>query len=229
MPRLSDRTALFALGLLGAISYYGLKAAARRTVVVLMPSSSSVVVGGRRYQAFVDGMVQACQDKDCMLHYICIPDLYHRYDAMLRALQAPELQGCPVICRIVDTRMLSVLERSGSKFVAVMSPRWVANSPAHIASIRPWDMQDLPEETAVITTHDEWIQGAYIADAPSLLDVATELSSKASNLIIAADPEELVTTNRSIGMLSHLYKSVRLLEGPTYSDGYEAILRALGS
>lgn len=36
---LNDKSAVFALGLLGAIGYYGLKAMSRKTVVVVLPSS----------------------------------------------------------------------------------------------------------------------------------------------------------------------------------------------
>lgn len=226
MPLLTDKNAIFALGLLGAVGYYGLKAALRKTVVVLMPHS--VHSSTDRYQSFINGMTEACRHTNCMLHYLCIPDLYHRYDALLSALTSSQLKGCPVVCRVLDEHMLAVLEQSGSRFVAVMSPAWVSKSVAHVASIRPWDMSDLPADHVVITSHDEWIPGASIARPETLMHVAVALSKQqqARHLLIA-DYQSLVLSNRSAGKLVHMFKSVKLLEGPSFSDGYEAITKAV--
>jgi hypothetical protein len=115
---LTDKSAVFALGMLGAIGYYGLKAMSRKTVVVVLP----LLADDDDDEPFIAGLVQACKGSGCMMHYIYVPDLYHRYDALLSALSARHLQGCPVVCRVLDGRMLAALERSGSRFVAVLSP-----------------------------------------------------------------------------------------------------------
>ncbi|KAF6252708.1 hypothetical protein COO60DRAFT_1643837 [Scenedesmus sp. NREL 46B-D3] len=215
---LSDKSALFALGFLGALGYYGLRAAARQTVVVIMPHDAA---------PFMAGMLQACRDANCMLHYIHVPDLYHRYDALAQALEATkndeQLRGCPVVCKVLDEHMLGALELSGSRFVALMSPAWVGRSAMHIASLRTLDPSMLPPDTALVASASEWVPGAFVTDAARFIDDAVGLSKHARNLIVA-DWHGLVEPNaHAAAKLGHLYKSVRVLPALSYEDGYQAI------
>lgn len=222
---LNDKSAVFALGLLGAFGYYGLKAMSRKTVVVVLPSSPPEEAAGDYYREFIAGLVQACKDSGCMLHYIYVPDLYHRYDALLSALSARHLQGCPVVCRVLDSRMLAALERSGSRFVAVLSPSWVSRSPAHIASIRPLPVAVAADDVVVLTTVDEWFPGADASSDSDVLATAVSLRRRSSVLIITAALAARVGGKQQLGMLTHMFKSVRILKGLSLSDGYEAIVR----
>jgi hypothetical protein len=232
---LNDKSAVFALGLLGAIGYYGLKAMSRKTVVVVLPSSPPEEAGDyNTSRQFIAGLVQACKDSGCMLLYIYVPDLYHRYDALLSALSARHLQGSPVVCRVLDSRMLAALERSGSRFVAVLSPSWVSRSPVHIASIRPMPaavVEAADDDAVVITTTDEWFPGAHrVTASDDVLAAAVSLRSGSNNskhqqhMIITAAVARWL--GKQLGMLTHMFKSVRILEGLSFSDGYEAIVRA---
>lgn len=223
MPLLTDRSAMFALGLLGVLGYYAAKAAGRRTVAVVLPQAADA-----RYRTFLQGVARACGDHGCMLHYVCVPDLYHRYDAMQRALASAGPPGSPVVCRIPDQRTLAAIEQSGRKFVAIMSPKWVAKSPAHIASLMPWEPSELPASTVVITSPGEWIPGALVADASSFMEVAASASRQARNLLVA-DHEAILAPNRAAAALGHLFSSVRTLRGPTLAEGYEAVRLALAS
>jgi hypothetical protein len=226
MPLLNDKSAVFAMGLIGAICYYGLKAAARRTVVVILPHDARACSG--IFADFVQGAMRACLDRSCMLHYVCINDAIQQYDGLLAALRSPDVQGSPVICRVLDRRMLSVLENSGSKFVAIMSPRWVVSSTSHIASLRPWDADELPTDTALITSKDTWVPGSHVSQASTLIDDATSLlaTRPMAKKLLVTDPG-LLKSNPFATKLLHLYNSVKVLEGPTYADGYAAVAKAL--
>ncbi|WIA10807.1 hypothetical protein OEZ85_010975 [Tetradesmus obliquus] len=151
---------------------------------------------------------------------------YHRYDALLRALSARHLQGRPVVCRVLDGRMLAALERSGSRVVSVLSPSWVSSIVA--ASIRPLPADDA---AVVITSADEWFPGAHHVDPESddVLATAASLSRRSSSsskhVIITAALAARIG-QQQLGMLAHMFESVRIFEGLSFSDGYEAIVRA---
>ncbi|WIA10803.1 hypothetical protein OEZ85_011087 [Tetradesmus obliquus] len=148
-------------------------------------------------------------------------DSYHRYDALLSALSARHLQGCPVVCRVLDGHMLAALERSGSRVVSVLSPSWVTAHSSIVASIRPLPAAD---DVVVITSADEWFPGAHHVDPESddVLATAASLSRRSKHVIITA----ALAARIQLGMLAHMFESVRIFEGLSFSDGYEAIVRA---
>lgn len=228
---LNDKSAVFALGLLGVIGYYGVQAMRRRVIAVVMPHAPEALtsVDSSCFGPFVAGMLQACKDRGCMLHYVCVPDAYRQYDALLRALTSSQLQGCPVICRILDPGMLHALEQAGSRFVAVMSPGWVASSPLHIASLLPWTAAagaSGAAPTAVLTSQAQWAPGCHVADASSFMTKATMLSRSGAQHLLIADPALVAHNPAAAPALRHLFRSVRLLPCPGYAEGYEAVVRA---
>ncbi|KAF6244150.1 hypothetical protein COO60DRAFT_1650733 [Scenedesmus sp. NREL 46B-D3] len=66
-------------------------------------------------------------------------DIYLYDNNVDPSLLPAHLQGCPVVCRVLDSRMLAVLERSGSRFVPVLSPSWLLAQydPVHFKEHSP--------------------------------------------------------------------------------------------